>query len=837
MTRPQTEVRDGTIVAGYRVLGVLGIGGSGTVYRAEHIESGALVALKLLNSEHASNDGERQRFMREAEVVRQLAHPHVVALLEYGFVDDLPFLVFPLLEGRTLEARIAAEGKVGWGLTGRFSEQALSALEVAHGLSIAHRDIKPANIYCHRSEAGESIRILDFGTAKIVGPKPAPREEVTRYGALIGTPRYMAPEQVRGETLTPAADVYSFGLVMAEMLLGRPLVTGETDFQMYVEQGSDTPHVLPEEILSSPFAAVIQRAVAKPLDVRYRLAGQMLADVRAILARYEQGGASQKHGADLEATKFFRIAPEPAPVNEGAEKLRKAFNAVASRAQTAPAPTSGPTSDPTAMPTMVLPSVSDETTSGPTAPVPIPADVAALDAPTLDLPAPSSLSAPDVPVARAAPPAKASRTMVVLSVGAVLAVGGVVGLFAHRASTSPAAPQVSASAAATSDAAASAPSSSVLAAAVSSAPAAAAAPSPTAPPGSFTTDPVDPSALTHLLADKAAKQTPELFELALKGMAGCEIAVGTPPTCPAWSAYEATLQRPLAKGGAKKRLAIATKYLGHAAPSVRILAARVHASAKSDEDVGGLLAAAKVEPSPAVLGEMMASMTRSRADVVAFKLEALRHADERVRAQAARSLGGAADQPNVIEALGKALASDASPLVKGAACAGLAGKPDAMPLDPVKSAAKSAEGVVRTECFAALTAAWVQTPAPRKEAYDATLVILDEKPRDASHLPEGLGRIPDATVSFPPSNTGGRKWLERATFYDAKRLCNLLEDVALDPAAGLALRRAALDALVPIDGAKRAASVRKKLAAMDDEGSKVLAVKPKKGDEKKKPAP
>ena len=295
MSRQQTEVRDGTVVAGYRVVGVLGIGGSGTVYRAERVtEAGSFVALKLLNAEHAENDGERQRFAREAGVVSQLAHPHVVALLDYGFADDLPYLVFPLLEGRTLEARIAAEGKVGWGLTGRFSEQALSALDVAHGFRIAHRDIKPANIFCHRAEGGETIRILDFGTAKIVGPKPVAKEEVTRHGALIGTPRYMAPEQVRGEVLTPAADVYSFGLVMAEMLLGRPLITGESDFHIYVEQGSDTPHVLPDEIRTSPFAAVIERAVAKPLDVRYRLASQMLADVRAILARYDQGAASQK---------------------------------------------------------------------------------------------------------------------------------------------------------------------------------------------------------------------------------------------------------------------------------------------------------------------------------------------------------------------------------------------------------------------------------------------------------------------------------------------------------------------------------------------------------------
>ena len=147
---------------------------------------------------------------------------------------------------------------------------------------------------------------------------------------LIGTPRYMAPEQARGEELTPAADVYAFGLVMAEMLLGRPLVNGAADLDIYVIQGSDRPHELPEEIRSSPFASVIERAVAKPLDVRYRLASQMLADVRAILARFGQGAATLGLEADLEATRFLGVA-EPAVVPENALKLRKAFNMMANK--------------------------------------------------------------------------------------------------------------------------------------------------------------------------------------------------------------------------------------------------------------------------------------------------------------------------------------------------------------------------------------------------------------------------------------------------------------------------------------------------------------------------
>ncbi|HEY4119602.1 MAG TPA: serine/threonine-protein kinase, partial [Byssovorax sp.] len=219
----QVSVGPGTVVASYRIVGTLGVGGSGTVYRAEHVDSGHAVALKVMNAEHLDDATERQRFEREAEVVKKLAHPHVVGLLDYGYADDLPYLVFPLLEGHTLEQRLNARGKLDWALTARLSVQVLSALEVAHGMGIAHRDIKPANIFLCESPLGEIAQILDFGTAKIVGDA-GQRSDVTRVGVLVGTPRYMAPEQVRGEPLTPAADVYAFGLVMAEMILGEALV-------------------------------------------------------------------------------------------------------------------------------------------------------------------------------------------------------------------------------------------------------------------------------------------------------------------------------------------------------------------------------------------------------------------------------------------------------------------------------------------------------------------------------------------------------------------------------------------------------------------------------------
>ncbi|MFO0612870.1 MAG: serine/threonine-protein kinase [Polyangiaceae bacterium] len=351
----QGVIGPGSWVADYHIQGVLGVGGSGTVYRASKAMDDTVVALKVMNVEHADNDGERQRFAREAEIVKRLAHPHVVGLLDYGFHREggdreIPFLVFPFLEGETLEKRIEREGALAWKLVGRFAEQALSALEMAHAMGIAHRDIKPANIFCCQGADGEVIRILDFGTAKITGDKQPQNNEVTRVGMLVGTPRYMAPEQARGEPLTPTADVYAFGLVMTEMLIGRPLVTGNTDFEIYVAQGSDKPHVLPDAVLDSPFATVIARAIAKPTEVRYRLASQMLADVRAIVQRFQQG-ESRPLEADLEATSFFGFEPVIEAPSESAQKLRTAFNAIANRApasapKPAPAPVPSPASQP-----------------------------------------------------------------------------------------------------------------------------------------------------------------------------------------------------------------------------------------------------------------------------------------------------------------------------------------------------------------------------------------------------------------------------------------------------------------------------------------------------------
>ena len=330
------QLRPGAVVGRYTIVEAIGSGMSGHVYSATRPELRQQVALKLMHAEHPDSDAERKRFAREAELVKKLQHPHVVPLLDYGHAHDgRPFLVFSLLRGRSLEDKVRQDGAMSWASTGRFAAQVLRALEKAHGMGIVHRDIKPANIFMVSGVVGEVAQVLDFGLARLVGEP----DELDSAGqrVIAGTPRYMAPEQVRGGRIGHEADIYSFGLVMAEMLLGRPLVQGETEMEMYVTQGSDRPIEIPEEVLSSPFGMVIQRAISKTVQVRYHLASQMLADVRAAVERMGAGDLDDDEDDEdeLEATAF--LDPEEAQrllaLSPQAEKMRKALNLAASKAE------------------------------------------------------------------------------------------------------------------------------------------------------------------------------------------------------------------------------------------------------------------------------------------------------------------------------------------------------------------------------------------------------------------------------------------------------------------------------------------------------------------------
>lgn len=323
-------------ISGYRLEEKLAIGGSGTVFRAVRTADGENVAFKLMHSELEEQAAERRRFSREAEIVRSLVHPHIVRLLDYGHSEhNVPYLVFPLLKGQTLHEHIKEHGPFSPMETGRLSLQVLSALEKAHEVDIAHRDIKPANLFLIDNRAELDVRLLDFGLAKLIrGDK---RVDITRQGALIGTPRYMAPEQVRAEPIGMAADIYSFGLVMAEMLTGRAVVDAEGELDIYMAHGSDRPLDIPKEIINAPFGSVIRRALAKPLEVRYQKASQMHADVKAVMELLEVvGDKVELAQPDLESTQVIHSSEVEAlrkrHNSKASKKLRDAFNRLADKA-------------------------------------------------------------------------------------------------------------------------------------------------------------------------------------------------------------------------------------------------------------------------------------------------------------------------------------------------------------------------------------------------------------------------------------------------------------------------------------------------------------------------
>ena len=218
----------------YEVLAPLGAGGMGEVYRARDLKLQREVALKVLPDAVARDADRRARFERESHVLAALNHPHIAAI--YGVAEEqgVTALVLELVEGPTLAERLA-EGPLPLDETTAVARQIAGALEAAHEAGIVHRDLKPANI---KLRPDGSVKVLDFGLAKAIGAQsgiaaertdsPTVTVEGTAEGLILGTAAYMAPEQARGRTLDKRVDIWAFGVVLWEMLTGRPLFRGET---------------------------------------------------------------------------------------------------------------------------------------------------------------------------------------------------------------------------------------------------------------------------------------------------------------------------------------------------------------------------------------------------------------------------------------------------------------------------------------------------------------------------------------------------------------------------------------------------------------------------------
>lgn len=216
----------------YRIEQRLGMGGMSTLYRATQLAVGRPVAIKLLSPELASDLKAVARFQREARAVAALRHPNTVRLFDYGQSDDGHlFLVMEYLDGESLARLVDTQGPLHTQRVIHVAKQILDALAEAHERGIIHRDLKPDNVFVTRvGLKHDFVKILDFGIAKVAegGRRPQGKRQLTGDGTIIGSPGYMAPEQIRSQVVTAQTDLYAVGVIMHEMLTGEPLFQGES---------------------------------------------------------------------------------------------------------------------------------------------------------------------------------------------------------------------------------------------------------------------------------------------------------------------------------------------------------------------------------------------------------------------------------------------------------------------------------------------------------------------------------------------------------------------------------------------------------------------------------
>jgi serine/threonine protein kinase len=242
----------------------------GTVYRARHLLIDRPVAIKVLNPRFVEDEAARTRFRREAKAAGRLQHTNAVTVTDFGQSQDgYVYLVMELLEGRTLREVLAKEAPLDTARAVSLMLQASAAVAAAHEAGIIHRDLKPANIFIvQHAEVPAVVKVLDFGIAKLAADSldEEDHKTLTQVGAMIGTPRYMSPEQCNGEDLTPAADVYSLGVILYELLTGTVPFSGTSPLAIAVKHTSEIPRSPREFVASIPVA--LERIVLRTLEKR-----------------------------------------------------------------------------------------------------------------------------------------------------------------------------------------------------------------------------------------------------------------------------------------------------------------------------------------------------------------------------------------------------------------------------------------------------------------------------------------------------------------------------------------------------------------------------------------
>lgn len=267
----------------YRIVGSIARGGMGTVYEAEDLRLGRRVAVKVLLDDLANDTSCRERFRREAEAAARTTHANLVALYDLALDATPAYLVMELLEGVTLEATLAREGRLPWRVATRIGAEISAALSCLHGAGIVHRDLKPSNVLV---ETSGRTKLIDLGVAQLRTGRSY--ERLTHSGAIVGTPGYMAPEQLGGGAITERTDLWALGVLLYYVLSGqRPFAAADLSRLLFLiaheaptplcAVAPETPEPLEALVMSllakdpalrPVSAAVVQRTLSRLLDAR-----------------------------------------------------------------------------------------------------------------------------------------------------------------------------------------------------------------------------------------------------------------------------------------------------------------------------------------------------------------------------------------------------------------------------------------------------------------------------------------------------------------------------------------------------------------------------------------
>jgi serine/threonine protein kinase len=260
-------------IGNYRVVSLLGEGGMGVVYLAQHPVIGRKVAIKLLHAVLARDPDIVSRFFNEARAIHMIAHENIVEILDFGQTSDgQPYFIMEYLTGESLSEAVA-RGAMPAEQVEAIGVQMCRALGAAHTKGIVHRDLKPHNVQlCAKADGAMLVKILDFGVAKILASPDGEQSVKTRTGSLMGTPLYMSPEQCKGSgVLDHRTDIYSLGVMLYEMLAGRPPFTAEGVGELFAKHMLEDPPQVTEFVPQAPahMAAAIMKSLAKDPDARF----------------------------------------------------------------------------------------------------------------------------------------------------------------------------------------------------------------------------------------------------------------------------------------------------------------------------------------------------------------------------------------------------------------------------------------------------------------------------------------------------------------------------------------------------------------------------------------